>query len=360
MHLNLLSLFFKLAKNQNIVKRALKVSLIVGIVLNVINQWEDLSQLNFSHINYFKFLLTFMVPYMVSTYSSVMAKLSFLVGEIAPMNATLKCKRCDNKVIQINKGEVIPVCEKCSGQTKWVILERGNSIARTYHDDREGMALFAEFNLAPVFRFDKHGTVLMSNEAANNFFDQDIVGVDVHSLIKELESYNFHKIIDKGEIESFTDKIGSKTYRFEIRGVPKNGVCQVYGADITEIIEMRLDNIRLSAAIEQTSNSILITNTKGNIVFVNSAFTNITGYSQKEVLGKNPRFLKTDYLPKEAYEKMWKTIASGHVWKGEFHNKKKNGDVYWEEATISPIKDEFQRTINYMAVKEDVTEQKGY
>lgn len=359
MHLSLLSLFFILAKNQNVVKRALKVALIVGVVLNVINQWENLFLLNFSSINYYKFLLTFMVPYLVSTYSSVMAKLSFLVGEIAPINATLRCKRCNNKVIHINKGEVVPTCDTCPGQTKWVILERGNSTARTYNDDKEGMALFAEFNPAPVFRFDMHGTILMSNDAASNFFDQDIVGVNVHSLVKELVGYDFHKIIDIGEIKSFTEKIGTKTYRFEIRGVPKNGVCQVYGADITEILETRLDNIRLSAAIEQTSNSILITNTKGNIVFVNSAFTNTTGYSQKEVLGKNPRFLKTDYLPKDSYKEMRKTIASGNVWKGEFHNRKKSGETYWEEATISPIKDEFGETINYMAVKEDVTEQKA-
>ncbi len=356
MRINLISIFFKIALNQNIVKRALKVALIVGIVLNIINQWEMLLSFEFGKINYFKFLLTFMVPYMVSSYSSAMAKLTFQVGEIAPLNATLRCKKCNNKIIHINKGETVPECTHCRVNTKWSIIERESANVRTFEDDKEAMALFAEFNPAPVFRFDNQGTVLMSNPAANQIFEQEIIGTDVHKLIKELVSYNFHQVIDKGEIKSFVEKIGKQTYHFELRGVPKIGVCQIYGANITETLETRLDNIRLSAAIEQTSNSILITNIKGDIVFANRAFERITGYSQKEVLGKNPRFLKTDHLPKEEYKKMWKTIAGGKVWRGEFHNKKKNGDIYWEEATISPIKNENGKIVNYMAVKEDVTE----
>ncbi|MDA3892886.1 MAG: nitrate/nitrite transporter NrtS [Salinivirgaceae bacterium] len=359
MHLNIVGIFFKLAQDQRVAKRAFRVAIIVGIILNIINQWELLITLNIGDINYFKFFLTFMVPYMVSTYSSVMAKLSFQVGEVAPMNATLRCRDCEGEIIQLNKGEVVPECDKCIGRTKWIIIERGTSSPRVFENDQESMALFAEFNPAPVFRFDTQGVILISNPAANHVFDQDIVGEDVHKLLKELLSYDFTKIVDRGEIKSFVEKINRKTYRFEIRGVPKMGVCQVYGADITEILETRLNNIRLSAAIEQTSNSILITNTKGDIVLANKAFEKVTGYSQNEVLGKNPRFLKTDFLPKEEYEKMWKTITKGDVWRGEFHNRKKNGQTYWEEATISPIIDENGKIINYMAVKEDVTEQKA-
>jgi len=288
-----------------------------------------------------------------------MAKLSFLVGEVAPMNATLRCKGCDNKIIHINMGEVVPECMHCQGQTKWIILERGNANERTIDNDKEAMALFAEYNPAPVFRFNNQGKVLMSNPAANQLFGYKILGSKIHEIIKELDSYDYHQIINKGEIYSFVEKIETSTFRFELRGVPKLGVCQVYGADITEILEARLDNIRLSAAIQQTSNSIMITNTKGDIVFVNNAFEVTTGYSQNDVLGKNPRILKTDYLAQSEYENMWKTIVNGNVWRGEFHNKKKNGEVYWEDATISPIKDESGRIINYMAVKDDITEQKA-
>ena len=356
MRFNIISIFFNLAKKQNVVTRALKVALIVGIVLNIINQWELLYTLKFGQINYFKFFLTFMVPYLVSSYSSVMAKMTFQVGEIAPLNALLQCKQCEGVEIHVNKGEVVPDCVHHHGSTKWKILERGTANAHTFENDMEAMALFAEYNPAPVFRFNNQGTVLMSNPAANKVFQREIQGEDVHKLIKELVSYDFNEIIDKGELKSFVEKIGDQTYHIELRGVPKIGVCQVYGSNITEILETRLDNIRLSAAIEQTSNTIIITNTKGDIIFANRAFEEISGYSKKEVMGKNPRFLKTDYTSNDEYEKMWKTIAEGEVWSGEFNNRKKNGDTYWEAATISPIKDEDGKVINYMAVKEDITE----
>ncbi|MBI9069090.1 MAG: nitrate/nitrite transporter NrtS [Salinivirgaceae bacterium] len=357
MRINLVKLFFKLAIDSKVVNRSKNVALIVGIVLNAINQWEALFTLNLSGIDWVKFLLTFMVPYLVSTYSSVMAKLTFQVGEIAPINAILRCKKCSNKVIHINKGEIVPECDQCP-TTKWIIIEKGVSRAKSFEDNKESMAFFAEYNPAPVFRFDYQGTVLMSNPAANEFFSSDIVGVDVHTLAREFVSVKFNEVIDKGQIRSFVEKIGNKTMRFEFRGIPMLGVCQVYGADISEVLEARLDNIRLSTAIEQSSNSIMITNTKGNIMFVNKAFENVTGYTKNEAMGKNPRFLKTDHLPNEAYENLWKTIAKGDVWKGEFHNMKKDGTTYWEEATISPIKNEDGETINYMAVKEDVTAQK--
>ena len=356
MHTNLISIFFNLVIKKNVVGRALKVALIVGIILNVINQWELLYTLEFTQINHAKFLLTFMVPYMVSSYSSVMAKLSFQVGEIAPLNASLKCKQCEGVIIHVNKGEVVPDCIHNHGQTKWKIIDRGSSNAHSFDDDKEAMALFAEYNPAPVFRFDTLGTVLMSNPAANKIFEEDIIGQDVHILIKEFVSYNFAEMIDKGEIKSIVEKIGTQTYHIELRGVPKYGACMAYGSNITKMLNAQLNNIRLSAAIEQTSNTIIITNIKGEIVFANKAFEKITGYSQIEVLGKNPRFLKTDTVPKEVYKKMWKTIADGEVWHGEFHNKKKNGDTYWENATISPVKDEKGKIINYMAVKEDITE----
>jgi hypothetical protein len=85
-------IFFTIAKERNVVKRALRVASIVGIILNLINQWEALINLDYTHINILKFLLTFTVPYLVSTYSSVMSKLTFQVGEISSINAILKCK----------------------------------------------------------------------------------------------------------------------------------------------------------------------------------------------------------------------------------------------------------------------------
>lgn len=114
----------------------------------------------------------------------------------------------------------------------------------------------------------------------------------------------------------------------------------------------------LSRAVEQSPATIVITDIKGNIEYVNPKFTEITGYSFDEAKGKNPRILKSGEQTKEFYKNLWDTILSGNSWKGEFHNKKKNGELYWEDVEISPIIDRNGRIINFIAVKEDITEKK--
>jgi len=115
---------------------------------------------------------------------------------------------------------------------------------------------------------------------------------------------------------------------------------------------------KLSLAVEQSPASIVITDTKGNIEYVNPKFTQITGYTLEEVQGKNPRILKSGETPQQEYKTMWKTIMSGTDWQGEFHNKKKNGELFWESASISPVKDSNNSITNLVAVKEDITERK--
>jgi PAS domain S-box-containing protein len=129
--------------------------------------------------------------------------------------------------------------------------------------------------------------------------------------------------------------------------------------DITRqtVVEDRLR--RLSTAVEQSPVSIVITDLAGAILYVNPRFCEVTGYTEAEVLGANPRLLKSGEMPHLAYRDMWRTIAGGEVWKGEFHNRKKNGDLYWESALISPIRDETGHICGYVGVKEDITRQKA-
>lgn len=119
------------------------------------------------------------------------------------------------------------------------------------------------------------------------------------------------------------------------------------------------DKVRtLDRAIEQSPVSIVITDTSGVIEYVNHYFTVVTGYSFNEAIGKNPRILKSGEKPSEEYANLWKTIVSGGEWRGEFHNRKKNGDLYWEQASVSPIKNEKGEITHFLAVKEDITERK--
>ncbi len=126
--------------------------------------------------------------------------------------------------------------------------------------------------------------------------------------------------------------------------------------DITERKKITEEIRKLSIAVEQSPASIVITDIKGNIIYTNPKFTEITGYKEEEAKGKNPRILKSGNTTKEEYQRLWKTILSGKIWRGEFLNKKKNGELYWESATISPIFDEKGKIINFIAIKQDITE----
>lgn len=128
--------------------------------------------------------------------------------------------------------------------------------------------------------------------------------------------------------------------------------------DISSRKKFEQELLRLGRAVEQSPVSIIITDIDGNIEYVNPIFTERTGYKTTEVIGKNPRFLKTEYNTAEEYKKLWHTIRSGKTWRGELCNKKKNGEYIWEMANITPVMDSAGQIINYLAVKEDITEKK--
>lgn len=117
----------------------------------------------------------------------------------------------------------------------------------------------------------------------------------------------------------------------------------------------KLTDKRYKLVLEQSPASIIITDTDGNIEYVNPKFTEITGYTFEEVYGKNPKILKSHFQSENFYTDLWKTISSGKTWNGEFYNKKKDGSMFWERATIGPVFDDDKTIINYIAIKEDIT-----
>jgi PAS domain S-box-containing protein len=132
----------------------------------------------------------------------------------------------------------------------------------------------------------------------------------------------------------------------------------VFVRDVTERKQMDEKVRKLSSAVEQSPVSIVITDKDGTIEYVNRKFTEVTGYSFGEAIGKNPRLLKSGELPAELYRRMWESIRNGQEWRGEFHNRKKNGDLFWELSVISPIFNATGAITHYLAVKEDVSERK--
>jgi PAS domain S-box-containing protein len=115
---------------------------------------------------------------------------------------------------------------------------------------------------------------------------------------------------------------------------------------------------KLSQAVEQSANVVIITDPEGRIEYANPRFEATTGYTIAEALGQNPRILKSGAHSDAYYQELWKTITSGQTWQGELYNKRKDGSLYWEQATITPVCDESGQITSYIAVKEDVTERK--
>ena len=133
-------------------------------------------------------------------------------------------------------------------------------------------------------------------------------------------------------------------------------VCRVALIDVTGRKQETLRNLR--AAVEQSANTVAITDIRGNIEYVNPAFEKATGYTAAEAIGKTHRMLKSGEQDAEFYRHLWTTIMSGKIWQGEFHNRRKDGSLYWEMSTISPVQNDKGETVRYLAIKEDITEQK--
>jgi len=148
---------------------------------------------------------------------------------------------------------------------------------------------------------------------------------------------------------------------YEIHDVPMrdvNGEMVVLemGFDITHRIKTEQTLRQLSVVVEQSPVSIVITDARGHIEYVNPKFEEVTGYSKREVLGENPRILKSGEQDPELYSIMWQTLLDGEVWQGELCNKRKDGSLLYERATISPIRDQHGKITHYIGLKQDVSE----
>lgn len=197
-----------------------------------------------------------------------------------------------------------------------------------------------------------------------NWFNK-VVPIENREMIREL----FHNAINSdGKTFEFNENvisIGDGTQKLiSWHNVPiydKNkktiGIL-ASGEDITEHRKVDKELRKLSQAVEQSPVSVLITDRYGRIEYVNQKFCERTHYKAEEVIGRNPRILKSGTLPHSFYQELWQTILKGEIWRGDFLNKTKDDQQYWERASISSIMDDMGEITNFIAIKEDITEQK--
>jgi len=225
---------------------------------------------------------------------------------------------------------------------------------------------------------DSYGTIIFWNPAAERVFDyspSEMEGKDFFQLISP--SVYFHTFPDF--LEYIQSKNMGNTYSgiIEVECKRKNSVSfpaevmisevEIHGKsniivllrDITQKKEDEIQKRLLLRAVEQSSAAIEIADIDGIITYVNPRFSQITGYSREEIIGKNTNILKSDFNPKEDYKDLWQTITAGKDWHGELYNRKKNGDLYWDSTLISPIKNSQGKITHFIAIKDDITERKN-
>jgi len=167
----------------------------------------------------------------------------------------------------------------------------------------------------------------------------------------ELKNFHLHGI--KKDMTEFDIEINLKTITSD------NEVYDlIFIRDITEKKKISEQINKLSRIVDQSSSIIIITDLEGKIEYTNPKFTEVTGYFFEEVYGKKTSILKSGYTADHIYKDLWENILSGKEWRGEFKNKKKNGELYWESVSISPIRNEDGEITNFLAIKEDITEKK--
>ena len=173
-------------------------------------------------------------------------------------------------------------------------------------------------------------------------------------VIKDKFPLHFESVFFDGNDEHIIETFKMPVFDNNRLVVGTTGIAR----DITERKRAKKEIKKLSRAVEQSPASIVITNTSGTIEYANPKTLEISGYKLEEVIGKNPRIFGSGEMSKEDYKILWNTILEGKEWRGELHNKKKNGELIWESVSISPLVNEQNQVTHFIAVKEDVTEKK--
>lgn len=228
-----------------------------------------------------------------------------------------------------------------------------------------------------IIMIDNNANVSFWNNAAEKIFGwkaKEILGKNVHRMIAAEKYYDisekgflfFQKTGKGSAIGKTTELLGKRKngeefpVELSLSAVNMKGKLYAIGIlnDITERKKAETELQKLSKAVKQSPTTVVITNPGGTIEYVNPKFTELTGYTSEEAIGQNPRILNAGVLEHKHYKKLWETITKGKVWKGEFCNKKKNGEIFWESASISPILNDKDEITYFIAVKEDITERK--
>ena len=238
----------------------------------------------------------------------------------------------------------------------------------------EQLRLLLDSTAEAIYGTDLEGNCTFCNRACLSMLGygrpEELVGRDMHWQVHRLLPNEDCRILEACRRGEGIHLEGKELWRADGSSLPvefwsypqyRNG--RIVGTvatflDVSNRIEAQERLLKLSRAVENSPATVVITDSRGRIEYVNPKFTEVAGYTPEEAIGRNPRILGAGVQSPEFYRELWDTISSGREWRGEFCNRRKNGEIHWEHASISPIRDERGGITHYVAVKEDVTERK--
>jgi PAS domain S-box-containing protein len=223
--------------------------------------------------------------------------------------------------------------------------------------------------LATITPDGKIGDVNSVTEAITGYNRDELIGEDFHSYFSDPEKARsgYQRVFESGMLRDYELEIQHRdrhttpvTYNASVYRDESGKVAGVFAAarDITERKRAEQQLILLTTALEAAANGIILVDKDGTILWSNPAFSQMTGYTEDEIVGKNPRFLKSGKQDEEFYCNLWNTILAGTVWRGELINQRKDGSLYNEEQIITPVFDQKGDITNFISIRQDITEHK--
>ncbi|MES9872562.1 MAG: PAS domain S-box protein [Candidatus Sedimenticola sp. 6PFRAG7] len=256
-------------------------------------------------------------------------------------------------------------------------LSESNLVHQALQESEEKFRRMADAANSAIIMLDPQGRISFWSLMAEKIFGwsaEEAMGQNAHRLIVPQRYFEqFDKAFPFFQASGEGDLVGKTV---EVEALHKSGrefsveialsAVNIQGSwnaisiinDITRRKEVENELLKLSRAVEQSPATVVITDMDGSIEYVNNAFIEKTGYSREEALGQNPRILKSEHTSSEEYDGLWNTITAGREWHGEFLNKTKSGELYWESALVSPLRNTEGEITHFLAIKEDITDRK--
>lgn len=239
-------------------------------------------------------------------------------------------------------------------------------LVRQLSTNEEKLSIFLNTISSPLFLVDREGVVIAHNSGFAKLFGEgktNLVGSHLRDLMSThvFETGKSHatSVFETGQSSHFVLYLNTRA--FDVNTYPvKDASGEIYcltilAMDITEALRKDEERLLLVTAINQAAECIMITDKEGRIEYVNPAFEKMTGYMRHEVMGRNPSLLKSGKQNSSFYQELWKTILAGQVWRGRFINRHKNGTLFYEDATISPVAGPEGDITHFVSVKRNVT-----